>query len=167
VIRATVTGGDAVLAQLRRFQWTTIAAGWADDTMPLILTAVNAATPVGKAPVEGNAAPAHEPGYLRSRNRIIRRTTPGSVSIVWMNDADYAGYVIRGTSAHPISAPGQGVGSLHAKALHFAGSAGPVFRKTVMHPGAHANPYHVAAYATVATEVKALLDTRIQESLEG
>jgi hypothetical protein len=161
-VKASGDAGEA----LSRFQFSTIAAGWADDVMPRILSAVNAATPVGKPQPEGNRG-THEPGYLRSRNRVVRRTVPGALQVVWMNDADYAGYVIGGTSAHPISAPGQGPGSLHAKALHFNGADGGVFRKTVMHPGTRANPYHLTGYATVAREVLAVLDQKITESFGG
>ena len=143
-VRAHIAGDDPV-AHLRRFRWTTMAAGWADTAIPVILAAIDEETPV-------------RTGELQKRNRVTRQTVPGHVQIRFSNTVAYAEYVIGGTKPH-------GIFPLHAKALHFDSDQGEVFAKHVMHPGTKPNPFHTRGYQKVSAAVEALMDRKLKETL--
>lgn len=141
-VTARISGSDP-LATLRRFRWTTLAAGWADSVIPAILKAIDEETPVRS-------------GELQRANRVVRRSAPGSVQIEYFNNQDYAGFVIGGTKPHEIL-------PLHVRALHFQSDRGEVFAARVMHPGTKPNPYHRRGYLKVSVLVQSMMDAKLKE----
>lgn len=111
---------------LRRFQWTRAAVAWADEAGITGRTALKAKAPVGKGP---NA------GRLRDSIRYQRTTAVGrGITVSFTAHTPYAGFVIGGTRPHRIEARA-------AKALHWVGPHGDVFRRSVWHPGTRPNPF--------------------------
>lgn len=123
---------------LDRFQFLRAATSFMDEAAPLVRDALKRAAPVGQR--------TPRPGRLRDSIRYSRRTSGDGVAAEFTAHTPYAGYVLRGTAPHRISARA-------ARALHWVSASGPHFARSVNHPGTRPNPFPVRAAAAVRSDV--------------
>lgn len=143
-------GGESPLA---RFSWAKGAATFADRAQPLVRDALKREAPVGKGPSAGR---------LRKAIRSSRSLSLGEglLQIKFKANVPYLPYVLEGTSPHLISAKA-------ARALHWQGTGGDVFRRQVHHPGTKANPFNERAVFPLTPELRALFEAAIEAAMEG
>jgi hypothetical protein len=143
--------GDSGGSNLRRFQWTADAVRWADITGPKVRTALKAAAPVAKGPGGGR---------LRDSIRFERKTSTGSISMIFTGNTPYTGYVIRGTPPHLIRPRA-------AKALRWSVPGGSRFALIVHHPGTKPNPFPERAIRPMIPAIQHRFATIVQDSMRG
>jgi hypothetical protein len=137
---------------LARFSWRRAAVAWADESGPLIRTALKNAAPVGKGP---------RAGRLRDAIRYERATGEGSVTLKFSTYVPYAPYVLGGTKPHVISAQA-------ARALHWQRPDGSdIFRRKVSHPGTKPNPFPEKVIPVLAPLLRERLEAAVREAMEG
>lgn len=119
-------------------------AEWARTWARLVTSELAGEAPVG----DGDDA-----GRLRdSIHAPDLEISPGRVSMTWTSDAPYAGFVIEGTSPHPIYPK-------NVKALHWD----DVFTLHVNHPGTAANPFPRRAIDHLLPEMTSSLAALFEE----
>lgn len=70
----------------------------------------------------------------------------GRISMTWTSDVPWAPFVVGGTEPHEIHAR-------FARALHFLGSEGEVFARSVNHPGTEPDPFPLRALEHLLPEM--------------
>lgn len=136
---------------LARFSWTRAVVQWADESGPLVRTALKNAAPVGK----GLRA-----GRMRDSIRYERRTGNGAVTLRFDAHVPYAGYVLHGTRPHLITAKA-------ARALHWSDSGGDHFARSVRHPGTRPNPFPRHVIPVLAPLLEERFRAAVRDSMEG
>lgn len=138
---AALEGDSSKLAGL---DVTAEMAAWAKKWSSVVTGELAGAAPVGQGENAGAlrdsiGAPAIEAGA-------------GRVSMTWTSDAPYAGFVIAGTSPHPIYPK-------NVKALHWD----DVFALHVNHPGTQPDPFPQRAIDHLLPELTASLAAIFEE----
>lgn len=136
-----------------RFRWNTVARRWAMETAEVVTRAVRDAAPVGKREGENHN------GQLRDSidHKVVVGASTATVEIY--SRVPYVGYVIRGTSPHPIQ-------PVNATRLHWISGGNHVYRSLVQHPGTKANPFAENATRALATTTNRRLAEAVKTSLE-
>lgn len=134
--------GDS--SKLDGFDATAAMAEWAKKWANLVTAELAGEAPVGEGENSGAlrdsiGAPSIEAGA-------------GRVSMTWTSDVPYAGFVIEGTSPHPIYPK-------NVKALHWD----DVFALHVNHPGTQPNPFPQRAIDRLLPEMTASLADLFEE----
>ncbi len=135
----------------RSFNWTRLAVAFADEWGPRILAALRA-----EAPVAAGA----DSGRLRDRLQFQRRTTVGSMTMLFTDDVPYFDYVIKGTTGGQIIKP------VAARALHWSNAGSDYFAKSVVRGDTPANDFPSRVWDRMAEEVQNGFRDKIREGLK-
>lgn len=134
--------GDS--SKLDGFDATAAMAEWAKAWARLVTAELASEAPVGN----GDGA-----GRLRdSIGEPAIETGAGRVSMTWTSDVPYAGFVLEGTSPHPIYPK-------NVRALHWD----DVFAMHVNHPGTKPNPFPRLAIDHLLPELTSSLAAIFEE----
>jgi hypothetical protein len=134
--------GDS--SKLTGFDVTAEMAGWAKKWSSLVTAELAGEAPVG----DGDSA-----GALReSITEPAVEAGAGRVSMTWTSDVPYAGFVIAGTSPHPIY-------PVNVRALHWDA----VFAAHVNHPGTKPDPFPQRAIDRLLPELTSSLAALFEE----
>jgi hypothetical protein len=139
---------------LSRFEWSVLAARWADEVGPLVRTAIKEKAPEGKGPGAGR---------LKRSIRYQRHLLGGGsrVSLEFTANTPYAGFVLRGTPPHEIRPNA-------ARMLHWTESDGHGrFARVVHHPGTRANKFPERAIVPMLPLIQERFRIAVTEQLRG
>lgn len=139
--------GGAPVGNLERFKWLKAMTAWADEVGPIGRTLMRYEAPISKGP---NA------GQLRRKIRYERRTSVGSVKLMYGVNVRYAKWVVSGTKPHVIR-------PVAARALRFQGRGGITFARVVHHPGTRANDFPARAMTRFIPVAQGRLTTIMRE----
>ncbi len=140
--------GDA--GAFKAFKWTELATTFADEWGPKILGALRADAPV--APTGG--------GRLRDMLHFERRTSVGTLSMIFSDDVPYFPYVIHGTVGGQIITPKA------ARSLHWTSGGSDVFAMSVVRGDTPANDFPTRVWVRMQEEVQNGFREIIREGLE-
>lgn len=114
-----------------KFEWISANVMAAELIRKPVMAELQRQAPVAEKPIKGV-----EPGNLRDNIYSDLRSGAGMVSLRYLSDADYAGYVVDGTGPHEIV-------PRNASVLHWVDtqSGEDVFRHRVWHPGTQPNDF--------------------------
>ena len=143
------TEGDT--AAFRSFRWTELATTWADEWGPILLNALRQEAPVSET--------ATGSGRLRDALHFERRTTIGSLTMLFTDDVPYFPYVIHGTTG------GQVITPVATRALHWNTGGTDVFAKSVIRGDTPANDFPSRVWDRMAEEVTSAFRDTIREGL--
>ncbi len=98
-------------------------------------------------------------GRRRDRLQFQRRTTVGSMTMLFTDDVPYFDYVIKGTTGGQIIRP------VAARALHWSDAGGDYFAKSVVRGDTPANDFPSRVWDRMAEEVQNGFRDKIREGL--
>jgi hypothetical protein len=157
-IKVTVKG-DRV--NFSRWSFALMASTWRSRIAPVVLDALRQEAPVYKYD-DPQLSRGQKPGDLK---KSIKLDTVGggiaSAEMVFVSDVPYAGYVVSGTRGHPIPKEGGG-----AKTLRWTRNGVTNYRRSVQHPGTHANNFPQRAITAVGPAIGRTLELTVSEYIK-